>query len=90
MLSEEPFRIRKYMAGRNFLGCTWKKFMKINDHTYWQHYFFEGRDDWKTVRIHPPKLILGNFQGIETGIRQLMRSRPLETERIDIIHGTIL
>jgi len=46
--------------------------------------FLEGRDDWETARIHPPKLILGNFQGVETGIRQLMRSRPLETERIDI------
>ena len=46
--------------------------------------FLEGRDDWETARIHPPKLILGNFQGVETGIRQLMRSRPLETESISI------
>jgi hypothetical protein len=22
--------------------------------------FLEGRDDWETARIHPPKLILGN------------------------------
>jgi len=34
--------------------------------------FLEGRDDWKTARIHPPKLILGNFQGVETGVRQLL------------------
>lgn len=46
--------------------------------------FLEGRDDWQTARIHPPKLILGNFQGIETGVRQLKRNRPLETEQIDI------
>lgn len=46
--------------------------------------FLEGRDDWETARIHPPKLILGNFQGVETGIRQLMRRRPLETEQIVI------
>jgi len=46
--------------------------------------FLEGRDDWKTARIHPPKLILGNFQGVETGVRQLIRNRPLETERIHI------
>jgi len=46
--------------------------------------FLEGRDDWKTARIHPPKLILGNFQGVETGIRQLKRNRPLETEIIKI------
>ena len=46
--------------------------------------FLEGRDDWETARIHPPKLILGNFQGVETGVRQLRRNRPLETERIHI------
>ena len=49
--------------------------------------FLEGRDDWETARIHPPKLILGNFQGVETGIRQLMRSLPLETEQLDIRGG---
>jgi hypothetical protein len=49
--------------------------------------FLEGRDDWETVRIHPPKLILGNFRGVETGIRQLMRRRPLETEQIEIAGG---
>jgi len=46
--------------------------------------FLEGRDDWETARIHPPKLILGNFQGVETGVRQLGRNRPLETEQIRI------
>jgi hypothetical protein len=51
--------------------------------------FLEGRDDWETARVHPPKLILGNFQGIETGIRQLRRNRPLETETIDIRGRTI-
>jgi len=46
--------------------------------------FLEGRDDWETARIHPPKLILGNFQGVETGVRQLRRNRPLETQQIQI------
>ncbi len=46
--------------------------------------FLEGRDDWETARIYPPKLILGNFQGVETGIRQLKRTCPLETEIINI------
>jgi len=46
--------------------------------------FLEGRDDWETARICPPKLILGNFQGVETGIRQLKRICPLETETINI------
>jgi len=34
---------------------------------------------WKTARIKPPVLILGSLDGIETGIRQLIRSEPLET-----------
>jgi len=46
--------------------------------------FLEGRDDWETARINPPKLILGYFQGVETGVRQLKRNRPLETEQIHI------
>jgi hypothetical protein len=38
--------------------------------------FLEGRDDWATARLSPPKLILGNFKGIETGLRQLRRPKP--------------
>lgn len=52
--------------------------------------FLEGRDDWETARIHPPKLILGNFRGVETGIRQLMRRRPLETQQIEVAKGKFL
>ena len=51
--------------------------------------FLEGRDDWETARIHPPKLILGRFQGVETGIRQLRRNCPLETETITIARRSI-
>jgi len=57
-----------------------EKFEKVLD-------FLEGRDDWETARIRPPKLILGNFKGVETGIRQLMRHRPLETEQVEIGGG---
>jgi len=46
--------------------------------------FLEKRDDWKTARLNPPKLILGNFQGVETGIRQLRRNLPLETKTLHI------
>ena len=34
---------------------------------------------WETARIRRPHLILGSLDGIDTGIRQLRRSRPLET-----------
>lgn len=39
----------------------------------------EKEAGWRTKRIEPPVLILGHFHGVRTGIRQLMRSRPLET-----------
>ena len=38
---------------------------------------------WKTARVRRPVLILGSLDGIETGIRQLIRSEPLETVEIE-------
>jgi hypothetical protein len=35
---------------------------------------------WQTERVRRPVLILGQLDGILTGIRQLRRTRPLETE----------
>lgn len=43
----------------------------------------ESVSGWKTSRIKPPVLILGNFNGIETGIRQLIRTKPLETTEME-------
>ncbi len=37
---------------------------------------------WQTARVRRPGLILGSLDGILTGIRQLRRHRPLETEEI--------
>lgn len=34
---------------------------------------------WKTARVQSPVMILGNLDGIETGVRQLIREKPLET-----------
>jgi hypothetical protein len=41
---------------------------------------------WKTARVKRPVQILGNLDGIETGVRQLIREQPLETTIIEI-HG---
>ena len=38
---------------------------------------------WKTARVQRPVLILGSLDGIETGVRQLVRNEPLETEVVD-------
>ena len=34
---------------------------------------------WQTARVQRPVLILGSLDGVETGVRQLRRARPLET-----------
>ena len=39
---------------------------------------------WRTARVRRPVLILGSLDGIETGVRQLIREKPLETEVIEI------
>ncbi len=42
----------------------------------------EAAAGWRTDRLQRPVLILGRLDGIMTGIRQLRRTRPLETETI--------
>jgi hypothetical protein len=37
---------------------------------------------WQTERVQRPVLILGQLDGILTGIRQLRRTRPLETTQV--------
>ncbi|MGI8427427.1 MAG: hypothetical protein ACR2FO_08765 [Actinomycetota bacterium] len=39
---------------------------------------------WATERVNRPVLILGSLDGVETGIRQLIRQRPLEVEEVEI------
>jgi hypothetical protein len=38
---------------------------------------------WRTARVQRPVQILGSLDGIETGIRQLIREAPLETPRTE-------
>jgi hypothetical protein len=42
----------------------------------------ESAAGWQTSRVQRPVLILGALDGVLTGIRQLRRTRPLETEVI--------
>jgi len=44
----------------------------------------EAVGDWSTAKVQPGKIILGELGGIETGVRQLLRSRPLETAEIEV------
>ncbi len=44
----------------------------------------EALGDWSTVRVAPGKIILGELGGIETGVRQLLRGRPLESTEVQV------
>jgi hypothetical protein len=44
----------------------------------------EALGDWSMTRAQPGKIILGELGGIETGVRQLIRSRPLQTTDIEV------
>lgn len=39
---------------------------------------------WRTARVRRPVLILGSLDGIETGVRQMIREEPLETREVTI------
>lgn len=39
---------------------------------------------WRTARVKRPVLILGSLDGIETGVRQMIREHPLETQEVAI------
>lgn len=47
----------------------------------------EATDGWATARVRRPVLILGNLDGVDTGIRQLVRRRPLEVEEVVLAAG---
>jgi hypothetical protein len=42
----------------------------------------EATDGWVTARVKRPVLILGRLEGVETGVRNLIRLRPLEVEEV--------
>ena len=44
----------------------------------------ERSDGWVTSRVRPGLVILGSFSGIETGVLQLRRARPLEVEEVEV------
>ena len=47
----------------------------------------EGDEGWATNRVTPGKVILGNLDGIETGVRQMIRKAPLEVATVTLSSG---
>ncbi|MQA63389.1 MAG: hypothetical protein GEU86_18305 [Actinophytocola sp.] len=50
----------------------------------------ESEGEWVTNRVRPGKIILGQLGDIEAGVRQMMRTRPLETAEISLPSGMTL
>lgn len=50
----------------------------------------EATDGWVTNRVTPGKIILGDLGDIESGIRQLIRNRPLEVTEVTLPSGQVL
>jgi hypothetical protein len=44
----------------------------------------EATDGWMTARSQAPVMILGSLDGVDTGVRQLIRRTPLEVTDVDI------
>ena len=49
----------------------------------------EATEGWVTARVKRPVLILGSLDGVETGVRNLIRRLPLEVEVHETAHGPI-
>jgi hypothetical protein len=50
----------------------------------------EATDGWVTNRVTPGKIILGELGEIESGVRQLIRSTPLEVTEVTLPSGQTL
>lgn len=50
----------------------------------------EALGDWSTAKAQPGKIILGELGGIETGVRQLVRGRPLETSALAVSDKAVI
>lgn len=47
----------------------------------------EEDEGWATNRVTPGKVILGNLDGIEAGVRQMIRKTPLEITTVSVPSG---
>jgi hypothetical protein len=50
----------------------------------------ESEGEWVTNRVVPGKIILGQLGDIEAGVRQMIRTRPLETTQVALPSGRAL
>lgn len=68
---------RESLDHDHVIGDLAERFDTILEH-------LEALGDWSMIRAQPGKIILGELGGIETGVRQLLRRRPLESTEIEV------
>lgn len=49
----------------------------------------EETEGWITARVRRPVMVLGRLDGVETGVRNLIRRRPLEVEEVRVGDQTL-
>lgn len=49
----------------------------------------EETEGWITARVTRPVMVLGRLDGVETGVRNLIRRRPLEVEEVQVGERTL-
>jgi hypothetical protein len=49
----------------------------------------EATDGWVTNRVTPGKIILSELGDIESGVRQLIRNRPLDVTEVELPSGHV-
>jgi hypothetical protein len=57
---------------------------------YSAHWPLPSTDGWVTNRVTPGRIILGELGDIESGVRQLIRNRPLEVTEVELPSGQML
>jgi len=62
----------------------------LGDHFQMVLEALEADGGWATNRVTPGKVILGNLDGIEAGVRQMIRRVPLETAELGLPSGAAL
>ena len=50
----------------------------------------EATPAWKTARLLAPKLILGSLGNVPVGFRQMIRTAPIETARLETSTGSLV
>jgi hypothetical protein len=81
---EQAARLQKLVPDAVLVGGSAASIMDLEEKFDLILESLERESDWITNRIVHGKIILGELGGIEAGVRQLIRKKPLEFQKIQI------